>query len=156
MPDEILTVAEVAELLKVAAHCGEPGITPNQTRLVIIPSLSQKGGGHMSERRTPLYEIHLRTASKMVKGGGDYMFPLSYTSPLEEHINTRTNIVITSYSIHYTKLYDLPLHPNNAMVKMPVKMMNAPITRTGPSFSFKKYHPASAPSTTLTSRMAPE
>jgi aminomethyltransferase len=46
----------------------------------------------MSERRTPLYEIHLRTASKMVKGGGDYMFPLSYTSPLEEHINTRTNI----------------------------------------------------------------
>jgi aminomethyltransferase len=46
----------------------------------------------MSERRTPLYEIHLRTASKMVKGGGDYMFPLSYTSPVEEHINTRTNI----------------------------------------------------------------
>jgi aminomethyltransferase len=46
----------------------------------------------MSERRTPLYEIHLRTASKMVKGGGDYMFPLSYTSPLEEHINTRINI----------------------------------------------------------------
>jgi len=46
----------------------------------------------MSERRTPLYEIHLRTASKMVKGGGDYMFPLSYTSPLEEHVNTRTNV----------------------------------------------------------------
>jgi aminomethyltransferase len=46
----------------------------------------------MSERRTPLYEIHLRTASKMIKGGGDYMFPLSYTSPLEEHINTRTNV----------------------------------------------------------------
>ena len=46
----------------------------------------------MSERRTPLYEIHLRTASKMVKGGGDYMFPLSYTSRVEEHINTRTNL----------------------------------------------------------------
>jgi aminomethyltransferase len=46
----------------------------------------------MSERRTPLYEIHLRSASKLVKGGGDYMFPLSYTSPLEEHINTRTNV----------------------------------------------------------------
>jgi len=46
----------------------------------------------MSERRTPLYDIHLRTASKMVKGGGDYMFPLSYTSPIEEHINTRTNV----------------------------------------------------------------
>lgn len=52
----------------------------------------------MSERRTPLYEIHLRTASKMVKGGGDYMFPLSYTSPLEEHINTRTNIGIQDLS----------------------------------------------------------
>jgi hypothetical protein len=25
----------------------------------------------------------------MVKGGGDYMFPLSYTSPVEEHLNTR-------------------------------------------------------------------
>jgi len=52
----------------------------------------------MSERRTPLYEIHLRTASKMVKGGGDYMFPLSYTSPVEEHINTRTNIGIQDLS----------------------------------------------------------
>jgi aminomethyltransferase len=28
----------------------------------------------------------------MVKGGGDYMYPLSYTSPVEEHNNTRTNI----------------------------------------------------------------
>ncbi|MBT3391179.1 MAG: glycine cleavage system aminomethyltransferase GcvT [Chloroflexi bacterium] len=46
----------------------------------------------MTERRTPLYEIHLRTASKMVKGGGDYMFPLSYTSHVEEHSNTRTNV----------------------------------------------------------------
>jgi len=46
----------------------------------------------MSERRTPLFEIHLRTASKMVKGGGDYMFPYSYSSPVEEHINTRTNV----------------------------------------------------------------
>lgn len=46
----------------------------------------------MTERRTPLYDIHLRTASKMVKGGGDYIYPLSYTSPVEEHINTRTNV----------------------------------------------------------------
>jgi aminomethyltransferase len=46
----------------------------------------------MPERRTPLYDIHLRTASKLVKGGGDYMFPLSYTSPLEEHVNTRANV----------------------------------------------------------------
>lgn len=46
----------------------------------------------MPERRTPLYDIHLRTASKMVKGGGDYMYPVSYTSPVEEHKNTRTNV----------------------------------------------------------------
>lgn len=46
----------------------------------------------MAERKTPLYDIHLRTASKMVKGGGDYLYPLSYTSPVEEHINTRTNL----------------------------------------------------------------
>lgn len=46
----------------------------------------------MPERRTPLYDIHRRRASKMVKGGGDYMFPLAYTSPLEEHVNTRNNL----------------------------------------------------------------
>jgi aminomethyltransferase len=46
----------------------------------------------MAERRTPLYDIHRRTASKMVKGGGDYMYPLAYTSPVEEHNNTRTNV----------------------------------------------------------------
>jgi aminomethyltransferase len=28
----------------------------------------------------------------MVRGGGDYLFPLSYTSPVEEHVNTRTNV----------------------------------------------------------------
>jgi aminomethyltransferase len=28
----------------------------------------------------------------MIKGGGDYMYPLSYTSPIEEHNNTRTNV----------------------------------------------------------------
>jgi aminomethyltransferase len=46
----------------------------------------------MTERRTPLYDFHLRNASKMIKGGGDYLYPLSYTSPMEEHINTRTNV----------------------------------------------------------------
>lgn len=46
----------------------------------------------MSERRTPLYDIHLRTASQLVKGGGNYMFPLSYAGPVEEHINVRTNV----------------------------------------------------------------
>jgi aminomethyltransferase len=28
----------------------------------------------------------------MVRGGGDYMFPVSYTSPVEEHVNTRANV----------------------------------------------------------------
>src|SRR5918998_6276994 len=46
----------------------------------------------MVERRSPFYDIHLRTSSAMVKGGGDYMFPVSYTSPTEEHLNTRTNV----------------------------------------------------------------
>ena len=43
-------------------------------------------------RRTPLYDIHLRTASRMVSGGGNFMFPLSYTSGVEEHLNTRNNV----------------------------------------------------------------
>lgn len=46
----------------------------------------------MAERRTPLYENHIRMGAQMVKGGGDYLFPLSYASPVEEHVNTRTNI----------------------------------------------------------------
>ena len=46
----------------------------------------------MTERRSPLYEIHARSAVRMVKGGGDYMFPLAYTSPAEEHLNVRKNV----------------------------------------------------------------
>jgi len=46
----------------------------------------------MPERRTPLYDIHLRTAARMIQGGGDYMYPLCYTSPIEEHNNTRANV----------------------------------------------------------------
>ncbi|MEM7799333.1 MAG: aminomethyltransferase family protein [Chloroflexota bacterium] len=46
----------------------------------------------MAERRTPLYDIHLRSAVRMVKGGGEYMFPIAYVSPLEEHKNTRSNV----------------------------------------------------------------
>jgi aminomethyltransferase len=46
----------------------------------------------MVERRTPLYDIHLRSAREMVRGGGDYMFPTSYTSPVEEHLNVRRNL----------------------------------------------------------------
>src|SRR5256886_799109 len=51
-----------------------------------------KEGASMTERRTPLYDIHLRSAREMVKGGGDYMFPVSYTSPVEEHLNVRRNV----------------------------------------------------------------
>ena len=46
----------------------------------------------MAERRSPLYEIHRRLSAEMIKGGGDYMFPASYTSPAQEHLNTRTNV----------------------------------------------------------------
>ena len=46
----------------------------------------------MPERRSPLYEQHLRMGAQMVKGGGEFMFPLSYASPVEEHVNTRTNV----------------------------------------------------------------
>ena len=46
----------------------------------------------MAERRSPLYEIHARSAVRMVKGGGDYMFPLAYTSPTEEHLSVRKNV----------------------------------------------------------------
>jgi aminomethyltransferase len=48
----------------------------------------------MPERRSPLYEIHVRSAVRMVKGGGDYLFPLAYTSPAEEHLNVRKNVGI--------------------------------------------------------------
>lgn len=34
----------------------------------------------------------------MVKGGGDYMFPVSYTSPVEEHLNTRENVGVQDLS----------------------------------------------------------
>ncbi len=46
----------------------------------------------MTERRTPLYDFHFRAARNVVKGGGDFMFPTSYTSPVEEHLNVRRNV----------------------------------------------------------------
>src|SRR5919109_5629883 len=46
----------------------------------------------MPERRTPLHDLHVRMGAQMVRGGGEFMFPLVYTSPIEEHINTRTNV----------------------------------------------------------------
>ena len=45
----------------------------------------------MTERRTPLYDYHARHA-ELVKGGGDYLFPLSYANPADEHLNTRLNV----------------------------------------------------------------
>lgn len=46
----------------------------------------------MAERRTPLHDFHLRSARRLVKGGGDFMFPASYISPVEEHLNVRRNV----------------------------------------------------------------
>jgi aminomethyltransferase len=46
----------------------------------------------VAERRSPLYDLHVRAGAQMVRGGGDFLFPLSYTSPVEEHLNTRANV----------------------------------------------------------------
>lgn len=46
----------------------------------------------MAERRTPFYDFHLRSSRGLVKGGGDFIFPTSYTSPVEEHLNVRRNV----------------------------------------------------------------
>ncbi|MEI7469778.1 MAG: aminomethyl transferase family protein, partial [Chloroflexota bacterium] len=51
----------------------------------------------MAERRTPLYDYHVKHA-EVVKGGGEYLFPLSYTNPAEEHLNTRNNVGIQDLS----------------------------------------------------------
>lgn len=52
----------------------------------------------MVERRTPLYDFHLRSARDMVRGGGDYVFPTSYTSPVEEHLSVRRNVGVQDLS----------------------------------------------------------
>jgi len=46
----------------------------------------------MPDRRTPLYDVHVRAGAKMIKGGGDFMCPALYTSVQEEHVNTRTTV----------------------------------------------------------------
>src|ERR671939_2018666 len=46
----------------------------------------------MPERRTPFYHFHRRSARNLVKGGGDFIFPPSYPSSLEEHLNVRRNV----------------------------------------------------------------
>lgn len=45
----------------------------------------------MAERRSPFYEIHRRLGGELIRAGGDYLLPMSYLSPVEEHVNTRTN-----------------------------------------------------------------
>ena len=52
----------------------------------------------MTTRRTPLYDFHLRSARDLVKGGGDYVFPTSYTSPVEEHLNVRRDAGVQDLS----------------------------------------------------------
>lgn len=46
----------------------------------------------MAERRSALYDAHVRAGAQMIKGGGDFLFPASYTSAVSEHVNTRTNV----------------------------------------------------------------
>ncbi len=45
-----------------------------------------------------MYDFHLRAARNLVKGGGDFMFPSSYTSPVEEHLNVRRNVGVQDLS----------------------------------------------------------
>lgn len=50
------------------------------------------------ERRTPFYDYHLRNAARLIKGGGDFLFPEVYTSNVEEHLNTRSNVGLQDLS----------------------------------------------------------
>ena len=56
----------------------------------------------MTERRTPLYDVHVRAGAQMVKGGGDFWFPLSYTGAAEEHTNTRQNVGMQDLSATFS------------------------------------------------------
>lgn len=51
----------------------------------------------MTDRRTPLYDYHQKHA-ELVKGGGDYWFPLTYGSPVDEHLNARNNVGLQDLS----------------------------------------------------------
>jgi aminomethyltransferase len=52
----------------------------------------------MAERRSALYDVHRRLGAEMVKGGGDYLFPQSYQSPVAEHRNVRRNVGVQDLS----------------------------------------------------------
>jgi aminomethyltransferase len=46
----------------------------------------------MSERRTPFHGNHIGLGAKMIKGGGEFMFPISYITPKEEHLHVRQKL----------------------------------------------------------------
>lgn len=46
----------------------------------------------MSERRTAFHQGHVRLGATLVKGSGDFMCAMVYTSVADEHVNTRTNV----------------------------------------------------------------
>ena len=46
----------------------------------------------MPERRSPLYDYHLRHGGRLIPGGGEFQFPDAYASPADEHVNVRTNV----------------------------------------------------------------
>jgi aminomethyltransferase len=46
----------------------------------------------MPERRTPFYDFHRRSARDLVVGGGEFVFPSCYTSPVEEHLGVRRRV----------------------------------------------------------------
>ena len=46
----------------------------------------------MADRRSPLFDTHVRMGAQMSKGGGEYWFPQAYTSPIEEHVNVRNAV----------------------------------------------------------------
>jgi aminomethyltransferase len=46
----------------------------------------------MPERRSPFHGNHIGLGAKMIKGGGDFMFPISYASPKEEHHHVRNTL----------------------------------------------------------------
>jgi aminomethyltransferase len=52
----------------------------------------QQKDNAMADRRSPLFDTHVRMGAQMSKGGGEYWFPQAYTSPIEEHVNVRNAV----------------------------------------------------------------
>src|SRR6478735_10977326 len=51
----------------------------------------------VSERKTPLYDEHMRLGAKLVPFGG-WLMPVQYTSIIEEHLAVRNNVGIFDIS----------------------------------------------------------